>query len=154
MEPLVALSIATAVVQFIDFSAKLIHGAKEIHHSSSGLTEEDRSLEYVTAEMHKLSMRLAPSYSGPETDDERALRSLASECKDLAAKIVKLYKGLAPKDPKSKRAAFSSAWRNKMNESTKRELEKSLSSCRSQLELQLNYMMRHASSSSLRLYPD
>jgi len=132
MEPLVALSIATAVVQFIDFSAKLIHGAKEIHHSSSGLTEEDRSLEYVTGEMHKLSMRLVPPYSGPETDDERALRSLASECKDLAAKVVKLYQDLAPKDPKSKRAAVHSAWKNMRNESTKQGLEKSLSNCRSQ----------------------
>lgn len=154
MEPLVALSIATTVVQFIDFSARLIHGAKEIHHSSSGLTEEDRSLEYVTEEMHKLSMRLVPHYNGPETDDERSLRSLASECKDLAAKIVKLYKDLAPKDPKSKRSAVHSAWKNMRNESTKQELEKSISNCRSQLELQLSFMMRHASSSSLCINAD
>jgi hypothetical protein len=154
MEPLAALSIAAAVLQFIDFSAKLIHGAKEIHRSSSGMAEEDRSLEHVTREMHKLSMRLVPPYNGPETDDERALRSLASECKDLAAKIVKLYKDLAPKDPKSKRSAIHSAWKNRMSESTKRDLESNLANCRSQLELQLNYMMRHASSTSLLMNPD
>jgi hypothetical protein len=146
MEPLVALTISTAVVQFIDFSAKLIHGAKEIHHSSSSLTEEDRSLEYVTREMNKLSLRLAPSCSRPETDDEKALQSLAAECTDLAAKIVKLYGDLVPKDPNSKLAALGSAWKSRMCERTKKELKSRLANCRSQLEIQLNYMMRHASS--------
>jgi len=52
MDPLAALGLASNMVQFVDYSIKLIQGVREIH--DSGDTKENKSLETVTSEMKRL----------------------------------------------------------------------------------------------------
>ncbi|KAH9204764.1 hypothetical protein DL95DRAFT_494636 [Leptodontidium sp. 2 PMI_412] len=124
MDPLTAISLASSIVQFIDYSTKLIHGAKEIYCSVTGATEENYRLENVTAEMQTLSMKLLPRQDAQQTEDEQALSRLAAECKILSDQILALLKSIKPKDFNSKRQSVWAALKS------------------NQLELQLNFLMR------------
>lgn len=142
MESLAALSLVAAVVQFVDFSTKLIRNAKDIYQSSSGLTKENQNLEYVVGELEKLSLRLVPPVTGQQNDDELALCRLAYECRKLSNELLKLFKELMPRDSTSKRAVVRSTLKGLWNNKSIQALEKRLDSCRSQLALQLTSMAR------------
>jgi sensor domain CHASE-containing protein len=142
MDPLAAIGLASAIVQFVDYSTTIIHGAKEIYDSATGSTKENQSLEDVVIEMQHLSQKLDYPQNAQQTDDEVALSRLAAECKILSDQILGLLTNIKPKNVKSKRQVLWAALKNKWNERDKQELEKRLENCRSQLELQLNFLMR------------
>ncbi|CAI4215998.1 unnamed protein product [Parascedosporium putredinis] len=141
MEPLTALGLAANIVQFVEFSTKLIRASKDIYDSASGVTEENRSLESVFEELQTLAFRLTPPTTGLQTDDERALSRLAAECRILSDQMLDLLRKIKPKDPESKRQSAWSAVKDKWNEKEKKELKQRLDNCRNQLELQLNFLM-------------
>jgi len=126
MDPVTAIGLASAIVQFVDFSTKIIHSAKEIYDSATGSTEENQSLEYVVSEMQHLSQKLDHPPNAQQTDDERALSRLAAECKILSDQILGLLTSIKPKDVeskpkdvKSKRQVVLAALKNMLNERDK-----------------------------------
>jgi len=140
MDPLTALGLTANILQFVNFSMQLFHGAQEIYFS--GDTAEDKSLEVVTSEMKRFSSTLSSSAGSPQTDDEKGLCRLAEECKILSEQILQLLEKIKPKDPKSKSQSFRSALKTKFYGKEKRELESRLDKCRSQLALQFQCLMR------------
>lgn len=149
MDPFTAIGLASSIVQFVDFSTKLIHGAREIYDSASSDTLENRSLEAVVGEMKRLSSKLLSPGKTHQTEEEKALRRLAAECNILSNQILHLLQKIKPKDANSMRQSTWAALKNKWHEGEKLELEKRLENCRSQLELQLNFLTR-----SHPLFPD
>lgn len=144
MEALTALSLASNIVQFIDFSNKIIKGAKEIHDSATGTLSETESLEDVVKEMQSLSLRLDPPTTGNQNEDERAFRRLAGECRILCTQLLDLINSIKPNNPKSKRQSIRAAIRETWSKKERIELERRLNSCRDQLELQLTFLMKYA----------
>jgi hypothetical protein len=142
MDPFTAIGLASSIVQFVDYSTKLINGAREIYDSASGMTEENKSLESIVSEMKELSSKLLPGTSGPRSEDVKALCRVAAECNILSDQILELLGKIKPKAPKSKHQSAWAAVKNKIHEKDKLELEKRLGNCRSQLELQLNFLTR------------
>jgi hypothetical protein len=61
MDPLSALGISTAVVQFASFTSDLISKAKEVHASAKGCTEKILTLQTVYAQLQDLSSSLEAS---------------------------------------------------------------------------------------------
>ena len=57
MDLLSAFSLASSIVQFVDFTAELVQGGREIY--GSGDTAGNKTLETVTDEMRKLSSNLS-----------------------------------------------------------------------------------------------
>jgi hypothetical protein len=142
MDPFTAIGLASNILSFIDFSAQLINGAREIYDSTAGTTEDNKSREAIVSEMKIFSSKLLPPDDSQLSGDEKALCRLAAECNILSSQILDLLGKIKPKDPKSKSQSFWAALKNKVHEKEKLELEKRLENCRSQLELQLNYWMR------------
>jgi hypothetical protein len=142
MDPFTAIGLASSIVQFIDYSAKITHGAREIYDSGSGMTEDNKSLESVAGKMKELSSKLLPTTGAPRSEDEQALCRVAAECNILSDQILDLLGKIKPKDSKSKRQIALAAVKNKLREREKLELEKRLANCRSQLELQLSFLTR------------
>jgi hypothetical protein len=142
MDPLTAIGLASNILSFIDFSAQLINGAREIYDSTTGATEDNKSREAIVSEMKKFSSKLLPPDDSQLSGDEKALCRLAAECNILSGQILDLLGKIKPKDPKSRSQSFWAALKNKVHEKEKLELEKRLENCRGQLELQLNYWMR------------
>jgi len=142
MDPMTAVSLASAIVQFIDYSTKLVDAASDIHRSASGTSLENQNIEFVVSEVKALSLRLDPPRTGQPTDDEQALCRLAAECRILSGQILDLLEKIKPKNPKSKRQSVWSAIKTMWNDREMKELGQRLQNCRSQLELQLNFLMR------------
>ena len=142
MDPLTAISLASAIIQFIDFSSKLVGGAREIYASAAGATEENQSLDVVTSEMRQLASRLVPLKNDGQTEDERALSRLATECKIVSDQLEGLLGKLRSSEPKSKARSVWISLKSKLYEREKMELQKRLENCRSQLELQLSFLSR------------
>jgi len=51
MDPFTAIGLASNILSFIDFSAQLINGAREIYDSTTGTTEDNKSRESIVNEM-------------------------------------------------------------------------------------------------------
>ena len=90
MEPLSALSIATAVVQFLDFTSKLFAGTYKIYTAKSGLQEHTLermvdSLNDVTSELQK-SLYSKPS--GIASKFEQEILLLGQDCDELGRRLL------------------------------------------------------------------
>ena len=58
MDPLTALGLAANIVQFVDFTSKLISQSHEIYRSADGALEDHVALENVANNLSKLSDEL------------------------------------------------------------------------------------------------
>lgn len=145
MDPMTAISLASAIVQFVDFSVtKLVDAARNIHSSASGMSLENQSIKFVLSEVKTLSLRLDPPRTGQPTDDEKALCRLAAECRILSGQILGLLEKIKPKIPNSKRQSFWSAIKAMSNDKEMKDPVQRLQDCRSQLHLELSFLMRFA----------
>ncbi|KAH0536518.1 hypothetical protein FGG08_006614 [Glutinoglossum americanum] len=143
MDPLAAISLASAIVQFVNFGTRLIGGAREIYCSTTGTTVQNATLEVVITEITAWSSRLgSPDPSSVYSEEERAICNLAAECRKLSGEILELIQKTRPKKQKSRTDAFSAAIRDKWHEGEKLQLQERLGKCRSQLKAQLEALDR------------
>jgi hypothetical protein len=136
MDPFTALSLAAAIVQFLDFSTKIVKGAREVYFSTTGSTEENASVELVVTEMRSWFLKLAYSDHGG-TKEEEAICTLAAECQKISGQILDLIKKTKPSSQKSEIKVLFAALRDRWHQYDKRQLQKRLNNCRRQLEVQL-----------------
>lgn len=145
MDPLTAIGLASNILSFIDFSARLLKGAKEVHGSQHGVLEENRSRETIVREMQHMSTRILVSESSEKADDTSGgLRVLARECQELSTQLISLLEKIKPKDSGSATQSLASALRNKIYDSDRAGLEARLNNCRAQLHLELSNLTRSA----------
>ena len=72
MEPLSAVSIAAAVVQFVDFGTRLLSTSVEIYKSPSGQTAEEVEVTTVLGDLTSLASRTREIMARHETPLDRA----------------------------------------------------------------------------------
>jgi hypothetical protein len=73
MDPITALGLAAAVVQFVDFATKLTNGTRQVYVSGSGATAGNADLELCASELEKLCVRLTPEPSPVRSEEDEAL---------------------------------------------------------------------------------
>lgn len=142
MDPLTAIGLVANIVAFIDLGTKLLKGAREVHTSLSGTTEENRSREVLVDEMRAFSSKLLTPDDAGFVGRDKQLCNLAEECRNLSTQLIELLGKIKAKDPKSKRESVWSSVKNKYYEKDRQDLEQRLESCRTQLDLQLNFLTR------------
>ncbi|KAK4451173.1 hypothetical protein QBC34DRAFT_58748 [Podospora aff. communis PSN243] len=141
MDPLTAISLASSILTFIEFGAKVISGAADVYGSPSGLTADGQSTQAVVSEMQKFAVNLRPPAEDYKlTPEERALCRLAAACDGICGEIIELIEKCRPTSPMSKSAALLAGLRSRWYEGERRRLEERLGNCRAQLVLQLNYL--------------
>jgi hypothetical protein len=150
MEPLSALGVATAVVQFLDFTGKVVAGTYKIHTAKSGtettLQDVTTSLTRVNVELRK-TLRCPTPRSSSSHDQDILL--LGKTCDDLGARLLstldKIHESLKDKHENgvvvkkqdrpaafaSFRAALLTVWKQSEIDTLCRDLE----SHRSQISL-------------------
>ncbi|OBT62583.1 hypothetical protein VE03_07372 [Pseudogymnoascus sp. 23342-1-I1] len=140
LDPLSALSLAAAIVQFVDYSTKIVLGAAEIHASASGSLTKNVELSSITMDLRDISGKLViddQNQSNTYSKDERALSSLAMQCRNVANTLLVALEDLSMKGPhkkwKSVRQALLSVWREKEI----RDIQNRLDSFRGQLTTRL-----------------
>ncbi|KAH7067247.1 hypothetical protein BKA63DRAFT_114623 [Paraphoma chrysanthemicola] len=99
LDPLLALGLVANVVQFIDFTVKLIGKASDIHQSASGSLVEHDDLSKVTEDVTILSTKLQHSLivtgtNGSLTNDDQALYDLSKGCFEVSQELTRALRTL------------------------------------------------------------
>ena len=153
LDPLTAISLASAIVQFVDFGSKVIGGASEIYKSADGAMKEYAELEDATAKIDQLNDRiLLPSSfkdSGEVLSEHQAvLTELASASKVVAGELLSLLQDFrsvrvsgSHKRWESFRKALSA--QTPWNKDKIQNLESKLKRLQEEISRRLIVMMRH-----------
>ncbi|MCJ1250573.1 hypothetical protein MMC30_007801 [Trapelia coarctata] len=147
MDALSALSLASAVVQFVDFGSKLFVRGAQLYRSPEGALLDNVELGSIAEDLRCISTGLRASRS-PEhlVDDELALWDLSSSCQKLAERILSTLEDLVARNPRTRWNSVRQAFRSMLKEKEIRALEKSLDSYRSQLTVRLLAVLRNQQS--------
>ena len=98
LDPLTAISLASAIVQFVDFGSKIVGGTVEIYKSVNGATKENAELEDITVNINqlndKISMPTVAIAGEAISDDESILTGLALSSKAVAKDLLTLLRDL------------------------------------------------------------
>ncbi|KAK1761219.1 hypothetical protein QBC47DRAFT_369400 [Echria macrotheca] len=93
MEPMSALAISTAVLQFVDFGAKILSNATAIYKSRDGLPDNYIEIAQISRDLADLSRdvdatsRSLPGQVGGSNVSERIFRDLCNECQGISQEL-------------------------------------------------------------------
>jgi hypothetical protein len=145
LDALSAVSLAATIIQFVDFSSKIVSKGYHLYESADGVLSENARLGYVIADLKSLNTRLQKHEKlGCLTKEEQALEDLSSQCsiiaKELLERLDKLNVEANTKNRKWKsfRQALKSVWNKKALD----EMAATLSEYRNQIELHILLSLR------------
>lgn len=153
LDPLTAISLASAIAQFTDFGIKLVAGVIELYHSTDGLSGESSNLEYRITHVRKYAKTviLSSGHNGddePTSENEKELGKLAASCKGIASDLLSVFDDLKVKKPagpgrnwESFRKAVASLTPHNKNKIE--DLVKKLRSVKEEMLNRIQFMMRY-----------
>jgi len=121
MDPLTALSLAGTVLQFVDFSLKILTTGHRLYQSPSGSITTHEELKWVVRDISSLATRLSrprdPEGVPEPSQDEVALIDLCKKCEDIAQDLLSHLEALKIQGKrgalKSFRLALKATWAQK-----------------------------------------
>ncbi|KAF2803353.1 uncharacterized protein BDZ99DRAFT_400033, partial [Mytilinidion resinicola] len=144
LDPLTAIGLAGNVVQFVDFTAKLIAEGRAIY--KAGATSENEDLEVITRDLIGLNGKLlsvSPPDSGSvqESEDED-LQHLAKRCVELGKELLSILEDLRMSGSYTRWDSFRMATRTVRKKDKIEGIQKRLNDIRAQLNLHLIALLR------------
>ena len=140
MDPVAALGLAGNIVQFVDFSCKVLQDTKNLYRSTTGASAENDILEVICHDLIDLDNALtAPSAPGAIPD---SVRSLASTCKEVAAELLGILDKIRVREPRQKWKSFVQALRSVWKKEQIEELLKRMERLRNETQYRLQLMLR------------
>ncbi|KAH0538897.1 hypothetical protein FGG08_004553 [Glutinoglossum americanum] len=143
MDPLTSLSVAGAIVQFVDFGCRLLAEGRELYRSTTGVLTANEELELATTDLRALVNKLRHSFTGPSSEvsqcftkeDQEHRRYFDTICdeavkvaEELIRRLDKLkLRGSGSREWKSFRLLIKGAWsRNEVASLTRRLFRENL----------------------------
>ena len=145
IDPLSALSIASCVIQIVDFGCKLVSETQEIYHSASGATKDNVTSGEIAKDINLLYKDLTGKDSefqrlGP---DEKALGKLVDSCAREAEALIRLLTELeVPQDAKQWKS-FQIAIKTARKRGKVHDIESRLLKIQKQINSRLLAMMKY-----------
>lgn len=143
MDPVSSLGLASAILQVIDFSSKLISGAAEVYSSASGtivkFEDSDKAIESLRSLTRRLDVR---NMGGPLSSEDRSLLETKHGCEDLSRDIQAIVKSTKTAGTKSRRVSVMVSWRALRRKGKLKTLEERLDRYRAQAQEYLLATMR------------
>jgi hypothetical protein len=140
MEPLVAIGLVGNIVQFVDFSSKLVSKTVEGYRSADGAFVDNANLETATnglvALIESINSNATPRSVKP------ALISLCSSCNDVAKELLGALAKLKVQAGKSKWKSLRKALRSVWSKGEILGIERRLSSFRDEINLHIVVELR------------
>ena len=149
MEPLSALSVASAVVQMVDFGAKLFSKSVELYKSAEGSLPVNVEISSIVEDLSQISAGLVTSHGLKEeqlTEDEVALIRLASQCNTLAHELLSGLQRLVVQNPDRRWESVYKAVKAMWKEKKIHETQERLNAFRSELTIRLVAILRYLES--------
>jgi hypothetical protein len=143
MDPLSALSVASSIVQFIEFGNKLVGKGFQIYKSADGALAENVDKEVVVHDLIHLNERLetsilrkAPEKLNNESENHAlsALYALCSRCRILGEELLAHLRALRVEGRNRKWRSFRQALKSVLAEEAIDEIGKRLATFRDELE--------------------
>lgn len=138
LEPLTAIGLAGNIVQFVDFTGKIVAKSLKLYRSSPGEPGDNASLEQVTGELRSLTKGLTirftpPGNSGPDA----GILSVARACRTEAEKLLSVLEKLKIKHGSRVLQSAHQALADEWKKDTIEELRTNLGRLQTQLLLHL-----------------
>lgn len=149
LDPFTSLSLACNVVQFVDFTSKLLSQSKEIYDSAVGSTKDNEDLEEICTELRDLSQHIVTtslsqaSRFGALDNREQAIQKLAQECSATADELITALRSLSlNKHPRRRAASVYAALRTIWSRRKIEALEARMDKYRAQLAVNIIALTR------------
>lgn len=125
MDPLTAFSLAGTIIQFVDFSNRLLTSDIQLYKSSRGSLRVNEELELVTGDLQSVVLKLRGNFSINHTgavpllagnnEPQEGFVKICDEASRIAIELLRKLNGLKAEDRKlraweSLKAAVRSAW--------------------------------------------
>ena len=141
MDPVTALGLASNIVQFVDFSWKLLSGTIDLYGSETGALADHDVLELISSDLIKLNDALLdPSYTVHVSDP---IRDLAGQCKAVAQELFRILEKIKVVGSPNKWKSFVQALRGVWKKEQIEALVKRLESLRAEMHFRLQWMLRY-----------
>ena len=145
LDPLTAVSLASAVVQFIDFSIKILTETQEIYQSVSGTTRKNVTIGEITQDTRELSQNVTRNrYMCQGQAYDAALVRLAESCEKEADALLLILDGLKVPPGASHWTSLKKAIKTASQKGKIRELESRLNKLQKQVNSHILFMMKCA----------
>ena len=144
MDPFTAIGLASSIVTFIDVGIKFVTSVKDIYQSpnSTGLTRENRHLEFVVKKMAQFSDEFKSDNAATISKDEGDLYDLAERCRGLAVRILKLVDGTRSENTDSLFSNIRAVKKSFLCAGERKQLEEELRDCNALLSQCYSYLNR------------
>lgn len=141
MDPVSALSLASAITTFINFGTKLTRGTLEIYKSASGSTIGNAHLRGITQDLRDITTDLKVCLEGG-SKHEKDLEDLAAECRGLGDTLVRLIDKLTVAGERTWSKSLQAKCKSMRRERDIKDLKGKLASYPSRLLLHLNLILK------------
>jgi hypothetical protein len=146
MDPISCFALAGTIVQFVDFTAKLISVGHELYKAGELSVQEKAAL--ATNDLLDLSLKLErPLRSGSEltclTEDEVALGDLCHTCHEMAAELIERLDKLKVHDRHDLSKSLRKAFRNVWERTDLKDMEERLTKFRAAIDTRILISLRY-----------
>jgi hypothetical protein len=150
MEPLSALSIATAVVQFLDFAGSILSSTYKIYTSSPGDLGQNNDVRSITKSLIDLNTKLEADLNYPTpgrlSSQDKYISQLGRECNEIGNRLVLALERIQAQQKNglwgSFRLALATVWSRGDIES----LQQTMSNYRQQISMHILVALRYVRS--------
>jgi hypothetical protein len=155
-DPLSAISLASSIVQFVDFTIKLVTDGYELY--DKGALAHDDELRLVTRDLTQLTKSFANSssfatglagtprsdHSGITSgvDSEESLYLLASSCHKLGDELLSIIESLSPQKARSGLESFRLSLKSRLKRKRINDIEERLGRYQRQLVMNLTSVLQ------------
>lgn len=142
MDPVSAISLASSIIAFIDFSWELVAGTWEIYRSPDGVLDKHAQLEDVIEDLKSLTEPLKAKVP-TNTPSETKIQRLARYCQEDSQSLLKLLSELQL-DVKRRTiwSSLSAKWKSILKKDEVSQLRSQLQEYRAQIQFHVTFMMQ------------
>lgn len=149
MEALSAISLASNIVQFLEFGLRVLSKGNKIYRSVDGALDENLDLEVVTSHLLVMQTKLkstllSSTHTQLVSDDVKAFNALSESCSALAEKLLERLTRVKVQGRfrrwKSLRQALKIVWSKQDIENMKSTLESFRSEMQTHLLISLRWV--------------
>lgn len=96
MDPLTALGLASNIVQFVDYSSKIISTSRQLYNSASGAREEYLELELLARNIREYAERPDDNAAVANKDpaEARVLIGLSRQCIEVSNQLLSVIESV------------------------------------------------------------
>lgn len=147
LDPLTALSIASSVIQIVDFGCKLVSQSQEIYYSANGATKDNVTSGEITKDINLLYKDLISKDRNFQMldDDDRALGKLVDSCLREVEALMNLLAELEVPPDATQWKSFKNAIKSARKKGKVKDIETRLLKIQKQIDSRLQVMMTYVS---------